>query len=179
LLLASTGVGAADEYLKNADFKKGKSKWLGDGDLVFLKPDGTEGGEEDPGATPVLKLKLKKSESNLLFQEFRTKDKPKTLQVSVEIKASDDFKRLEESELYTQTWKAGSTMYWTGVEISPVDFWIRVGPGWLYKLAKAKKDWQKVEGRWENVMESDERLLYFCVPPGEGALYLRNPVVTP
>jgi hypothetical protein len=46
-------------------------------------------------------------------------------------------------------------------------------------MADAKVEWQKVEGNWTDIKANQERSLYFCVPPGTGAVYIKNPVVTP
>ena len=81
----------AGDYLKNTDFKEGFQMWRGDGRTVFLKPDGTEGDENDPGAFPVLKIVLAKKKARVVYQDYKTADNPNTQNIRVEVYASIDF----------------------------------------------------------------------------------------
>ena len=170
------------DYLKNTDLKEGFACWNGDGEAAFLNPDGTEGAEGDKGVIPVIKLVLSKGESRAVYQEYETKDDPKTQHIRVQVYASNDFKRSTFATDYSPeiNWKAGGTWYWTGEEIPNVDFWIRGSPGFIYKLANLKPgQWVTVDGRWDSPPPAEDRAVYFVVPPGEGTVYLRNAAATP
>lgn len=164
-------------YLTNTDFKDGIGGWHGEGDGVFLADDGTEA----PIGTPVIKILLSRGNSHSVYQEFETRDKPTSLHVKVDVFASSDFKRSKYPQDYSINWKPGSTWYWTAIAIPNVDFWIRGGgSGWFYKLASVKPGaWETVEGDFEGLPSDGNRVLNFCVPPGEGAIYIKNPSVDP
>src|SRR5580693_7739441 len=100
LLVATASLALCDNYLKNTDFKEGSQCWRGDGQAAFLKPDGTEGEEGDPGAVPVIRVALSKGQLHSVFQEFQTADAPGKLHIKVEVYASVDFKRSNRASDY-------------------------------------------------------------------------------
>lgn len=166
------------ELLKNTEFGNGKAHWKGGGQVVFVKPDGTEGTASDPGTVRALRISLKKKEPQSVYQEFATKDRPKTLKVTVQYMASPDFKRTEDEKLYSISWTSG-TYFWTAVVVPHADFWVRVSPGWLYRIGgQASTKWQTLQGTWNDALPVEERAIHFCVPAGEGNLYIKDPVVT-
>jgi hypothetical protein len=169
-------------YLINTDLSEGLAGWRGDGEAAFLNPDGTEGVEGDKGVIPVIKIALSKGEPRAVYQEYETKDDPKTQHLRIEVFASLDFKRSTFASDYSSdlNWHAGQTWYWTGEAIPNVDFWIRGAPGFLYKLANLKPgEWVTVDGRWDSPPPAEDRTVSFFVPPGDGAVYIRNPSATP
>ena len=169
-------------YLINTDLKDGLSGWHGDGEAAFLTPDGIEGAEGDKGVIPVIKIELSKGEPRSVYQDYETRDDPKTQHLRVQVFASSDFKRSTFASDYSPdiNWKAGGTWYWTGEEIPNVDFWIRGSPGFLYKLANLKPgQWVTVDGRWDSPPPAEDRAVYFIVPPGDGTIYIRNASATP
>jgi hypothetical protein len=170
---------SADPLLHNADLKDDISGWHGDGRITYLMPDGTEQDDINSGGTPVIKLHLS-NDSESVYQEYETHGSPTTLNISVEAMAAPDFRRSTEASDYTTKWSPGGTWYWTGAPVIPtVDFWIRGGPGWYYKLDSLKKGiWTTVTGHFENLTPTDDHVVYFCVPPGDGTVYIKNPVVT-
>jgi len=170
------------DYLKNTDLKGGLAGWHGDGEAAFLTSDGIEGAEGDKGVTPVIKIALSKSQPRTVYQDYETRDNPKTQHLRVEVYASNDFKRSKFASDYSPdiNWKAGGTWYWTGEAIPNVDFWIRGAPGFLYKLANLKPgEWVTVDGRWDTPPPAEDRTIAFIVPPGEGTIYLKNPAASP
>jgi len=172
----------ADGYLKNTDFKEGLAGWHGDGEAAFLNPDGSEGAEGDKGVVPVIKIALSKGQSRTVYQDYETRDNPKTQHVRIEVYASSDFKRSKFTNDYSSdiNWPAGSTWYWTGEKTPNVDFWIRGAPGFLYKLANLKPEqWVTVEGRWDSAPPAENRTVAFIVPPGDGTIYIKNPQAGP
>lgn len=179
LMLAFLGSSATRaELLKNTDFGSGKSHWKGGGQVVFVKPDGTEGAASDPGAVRALRISLKNKEPQSVYQEFPTKDRPKTLKVTVQYMASPNFKRTEDESLYSISWTSG-TYFWSAVVVPHADFWVRVSPGWLYRIGgQASATWQTLQGVWNDALPVEERAIHFCVPAGEGSLYIKDPVVT-
>ncbi len=108
--LSFTGTSAlfADPLLRNGDLSSGLAGWHDDGRLVYLNPDGTEADDGSSGAIPVIKLRLS-NEVQVVSQEYETKDSPTTLNVSVDVMPSADFKRSTDADDYTKTWSAGGT----------------------------------------------------------------------
>jgi hypothetical protein len=167
-------------YLDNTDFKSGLAAWHGDGETAFLKPDGTEGAEGDAGSIPVLKIKASRGHSVSAYQEFDTRDNPSTMHVKVDVFASSDFLRSIFASDYTKEWKAGGTWYWSAIVIPTTDFWIRGGPHSFYKLIDVKPgNWVTLDGHFQGLDPADSHTMNFCVAPGEGTVYLKNPVVEP
>ena len=103
------------EYLSNTDFKEGSQAWHGDGQAAFLKPDGTEGSEGDPGAVAVIRILLSKSQPRAIYQDYTTPDHPRSQHIKVDVFASKDFKRSKFPNDYDSgiNWKAGETWYWS------------------------------------------------------------------
>jgi hypothetical protein len=170
------------DYLKNTDLKEGLAGWHGDGESAFLNPDGTEGAEGDKGVIPVIKLVLSKGQVRVVYQDYETRDNPKTQHLRVEVYASSDFKRSKFASDYSSdiNWKPGGVWYWTGEAVPNVDFWIRGAPGYLYKLANLKPgEWVTVDGQWDTPPPAEDRTICFIVPPGDGTVYLRKPSATP
>jgi hypothetical protein len=169
----------ADNYLTNADLKDGVAGWHGDGQATFLKPDGTEGADGDPGVIPVIKVTLSSGESHFVYQEISTRDKPTAMHVKVEVFASSDFQRSTHADDYTIQWKPGGTWYWSAIAVPSVDFWIRGGSSnsWFYKLSNLKPGtWTTVDGHFEGLPTDEDRVISFDVPPGHGTIYFKNPV---
>ncbi len=169
------------DYLKNTDLKEGLSCWSGDGEAAFLNPDGTEGAEGDQGVIPVIKLPLSRGSSRAIYQEFEAPDTSTTMHIKVDVFASADFKRSKFEEDYSKDWTAGGTWYWSGIVIPTVDFWIRGGDsGWFYKLSNLKAGaWTTVTGSFQGLAKTQDRVVNFCVPAGEGTIYIKNPSANP
>jgi hypothetical protein len=180
LFLAGPLHSFGDDILRNGNLQDGLSGWHGDGRLVYLLPDKTESDDASSGGIPVIKLRLS-HDSSEVYQEYETHNSPTSLNISVDVMASSDFRRSDDKDLYTTTWSAGGTWYWTALAVPTVDFWIRGGPGtYYYKLANLKANaWTTVKGHFENLPATDDHVVTFCVPPGDGAVYLKNAVVTP
>jgi len=169
LLMGMASLALCDNYLKNADFKEGSQMWRGDGQAAFLKPDGTEGEEGDPGAIPVIKIALSKGQLHSVFQEFQTADAPGKLHIKVEVYASVDFKRSNRASDYQ-----------TDDYMPNTDFMIRFLPDYFQRMANLKPgEWVTVEGTLMSPTPSEVRSVYFMVPPGDGVIYIKNPSVTP
>jgi hypothetical protein len=159
-----------DDLLKNEDFKAGSQMWHGDGHVVYVKPDGTEGGEDDPGVVPAMKIALERYQAHAVYQELNTKPVLASVQVSVEVFASADFKRVSVSDSVVVD--SGSLMMH--------DFVIRVNPDLLESGSDLKPgEWTKTRATFDLLHAAGERGIYFLVPPGYGYVYLRNLSVTP
>ena len=172
------------DYLTNTDFSDGISGWHGDGEVAYLKADGTEGAEGDVGVTTVIKLSLSHGSSHSVSQEFETRDHPKTLQFKVSVYASSDFKRSASPDDYTSevsNFQAGTTLIWSAIAVLNVDFWMRLDSGSsYYKLDNLKpKTWVTLKVKWDSIEDDENRTIHFCVPPGDGFVYIKNPSVTP
>ena len=180
LFLAAPWHSFGDDILKNGNLQEGLSGWHGDGHLVYLLPDNTESDDAASGGIPVIKLRLSHDAAEV-YQEYETHNSPTALTISVDAMPSSDFRRSDDKDLYTKTWSPGGTWYWTGAPAVPaVDFWIRGGPGYYYKLASlAANVWTTVKGHFEGISATDDHVVSFCVPPGDGAVYVKNAVVAP
>jgi len=156
------------EYLTNTDFKEGSQMWRGDGRTVFLRPDGTEGDENDPGAVPVMKIALSKWHSRSVFQDYKTPDNPNTQNVKVQVYASIDFKRSRFADDYV------SDDY-----VPNADFCIRLLPGELDSTSDLKPgEWVTVKGKLQSLTAANDRTICFLIPPGDGIIYLKQPSIT-
>ena len=93
-----------------------------------------------------------------------------------------DFKRSTDPSDYSIGW-TGGTYYWSALVLPKADFWIRgIGTDfmWYYRLASLKKGvWTQVQGRFDHLEPSETHTVNFCVPAGQGSVYLRNAVVAP
>jgi len=181
------------DYLANTDLKEGMSAWHGDGESVYLKPDGTEGTEDDTGAVLVFKLRLSPDQPRYIYQEIKTRENPATLHFKVDFLASADFQPSKSESDYTPELlgppgSGGGSFEWADYGIVEADFWIKAGPS-SYRSSYAydyfmtanaiKGKWVTVDRTFQGVEKIDDRTVYFCAPPGVGTLYLKNPSVTP
>ena len=176
-------------YLKNADLKAGWTSWHGSGEIAFLKADGTEGAEGDPDVTPVIKVMLSHGQSREVYQEYEVHDKPSNLTLRVEVFASSDFKRSTNKNDYTpvgplhaSAWR--TNFYWNEIAIPNSDFWIRgmvSDSSFMYTPQDLQPGaWTTVESQnWQLLSTLTTGIIYFCVPPGTGTVYLKNPSAKP
>jgi hypothetical protein len=169
LLVAMASFALCDNYLKNADFKEGSQLWRGYGQATFLKPDGTEGSEDDPGAVAVIRLALSKNMVRTVFQEYNAQDAPGKVDIKVQVYASLDFKRSNRA-----------TDYDTDDNMPVTDFMFRYLPDGFQQASDLKPGaWVTVAGTLNSPAPSTDRALVFMVPPGDGVIYIKNPSVTP
>jgi hypothetical protein len=170
--------------LTNSDLSNRLDFWHGDGFIVFLNPDGSEGQEGDGTVTPVIKINLT-NEPHFVYQELRTISSSNILTVKVDIMPSSNFKRSDIDHDYNRNWSVEGTWYKHGgpLAIPAVDFWIRCSNGakeWAYRLANITAgQWTTVIGRFMGMRPIEGREIYFCVPTGEGSIYLKNFSVEP
>ena len=170
-----------DDILRNGNLQSGLSGWHGDGHLVSLDANGAEVDDSGPATTPAIKLRLSHDPQEV-YQEYETHDTPTSLNISVEAMASGDFHRSDDKSVYTTTWSSGGTWYWSALAVPTADFWIRGGGSntYYYKLSDLKAAiWTTIKGHFENLAPSEQHTVSFCVPPGTGAVYIRNAVVAP
>jgi hypothetical protein len=165
------------DFLKDNEMKEGVSIWKGDGQAAWLNPDGTEGAEGDKGVTQVIKLPLSKSAPRYIYQDYSAPADLASLNVSVEVYASIDFKRSTFASDYSPDihWKPGSTWYWSDEAVPAVDFWMRGAPGYQYRTASLKPgEWVTVKASWDPGASATDRSICFFVPPGDGIVYIRK-----
>ena len=136
LFLGMMSWAIGDNYFKNADFKEGSQAWRGDGKAAFLKPDGTEGSEDDPGVIPVIRLSLSKGQAHSVYQEFQPQDAPGRLRIKVEVYASIDFKRSSHASDYATD---------DVMTIPNDDFGVRILPDYF------QQPFHLVPGKWTKV----------------------------
>jgi hypothetical protein len=176
LLVLATGLSMViaplalgDNYLKNADFKEGSQMWRGDGQQAFLKPDGTEGQDGDPGVTPVIRVNLSPGQRRVVYQEFQVHDSPATLHIKLDVYASIDFKRSTRADDYASDDPMPNT-----------DFMVRLVPEYFQQTFDTVKpgEWVTLKADWSSPQATEDRAIYYFIPPGVGVLYIKNPVVT-
>ncbi len=171
LLLGMTSPAFCDNLIQNADFKEGTQDWHGDAKAVFLKPDGTEGDETDPGVAPVLRLALAKGHPLSVYQVIHSKDAAGRLNLTVQVFASIDFKKSTHADDYAL--ESDFTM-------PVVDFMVRFAPDWFEQDSALRPgEWVTVRQTLMGLTSVDERSIYFVVPPGDGFVYIKNPSLTP
>ena len=168
-------ISAQADLFKNTDFSNGLAGWHGDGRMVYLAADGTEKDEAGPGLTPAIKLRLS-HDPQQTYQEVEVRNNPSKLDISVEVMPSANFRRSREASDYNVKWSPGGTWYWSSDAIPDVDFWIKGAPGFFYKPVNLQTgQWLKIESHFENLKSTDAFTINFCVPPGDGAIYIKNP----
>jgi hypothetical protein len=171
LAFGTVSSAAGDNLLKNGDFKEGSQVWRGDGRAVFLKPDGTEGDETDPGAKPALRVTLSPNSRRMVFQEFGRDIAPTHLHVSVDVYSSVDFVRSTHAEDYQSD---------DPMPMQMADFSLRLLPEYAEQTATLKtNDWTTVKYTVDSPQATSDRIIYFFIPPGHGVIYLRNASVSP
>jgi len=169
---------AQGNALFNPQFAEGTSGWHGIGEVVYLKPNGQESVDPVEGAVQVLKIPLKPTASREITQEFTTVDQPTQLQMHLEVSASADFKRAVRQDNTLVPWKANVTKVTPKIVTPQSDFWVRLGPGWVYYTAKATSKWSAIDVTFKKVTASRYRQISFCVPCGNGSIYIRNTQVS-
>jgi len=170
---STTGFAQAND-LFNPQFAEGINGWHGIGEVVYLKPNGEESADPVQGAIQVLKIPLKPTASREIIQEFTTVDQPTQLHMHVEMSASPDFKRDARQDNTVTPWKANVTKVSSQVVIPQSDFWVRLGPGWVYRTANVTPKWTSMDVTFKNVAATRYRTICFCVPCGKGSIYIRN-----
>lgn len=156
LLLACFGpLPLRADYLTNTDFKDSLAGWHGDGRRVLLLPDGSEGADTDADAVPVIKLKLG-SQRETVYQEYEIRDQPASVTITVDVYASSDYQPGSDYEGFS-------------------DFWLRDNPYFYEQLAHPKPgQWITVTATVQLLRGGGDHALSFNVPPGRGAVYLKN-----
>jgi hypothetical protein len=167
-------------YLKNGDLKEGWTYWHGSGEMAFLNKDGSEGSEGDKDVIPVIKIPLSHGESREVYQDYNIGDSPDTLNFNLDIFASKDFKRSSYKTDYNSN-LMGNTEDWSWYVVVPcADFWIRSSPAAYFYITRPLMPgaWTTVNYSWPLSLKVDSRTVYFCVPPGDGVVYIKNPSIT-
>lgn len=130
LVLAGGTTAVFADGLENGDFSKGKSRWMGDGQVLLLKPDGsfapvgdfqnssllptpsaststTPAGTgtgtasgQKPAAAMIIELKLKSTQFSDLSQKFRTLKEMDAVNAEVTYKVSPDFKMNDKAMVF-------------------------------------------------------------------------------
>lgn len=168
---------------KNGDFADGKSPWLGDGAVVYVKPDGTVSSTKSDDAVPVMEIKLNSTQFREISQKFETGKDTGALQVEVSFKASPDFLLNGKSTKFTRdnTWGPGTLWYWTGLVYPKVDLCLRLDKwdGFCYGLEKVQPgaDWKTMKVRWDNIGAKKDVKLSLLVPPGNGTILIKSVTV--
>ncbi|HEY3898813.1 MAG TPA: hypothetical protein VGM54_09385 [Chthoniobacter sp.] len=141
-LVLGSALSVFGDGLENGDFAKGKSKWLGEGQVAYLKPDGSISPTDDskPGSslgsslppsnlpsnlpftpapgdarsksTPLIEIKLRNAQFSELSQKFRTPRTSGALMVQVVYKGSPDFKLNDKANIFSREITWGPGTTW-------------------------------------------------------------------
>lgn len=164
---------AKPNYLYNPRFTSGMAAWHGIGHIVYLKVDGTESAVPVRGARPVLKIPLWPDAWDDVGQEFRIPIPKSQLHLRVEYCASADFSPSVQPTDYTDTWKPDTTTVAKKIAFPKCDFWVRITPHYIYRTAKASRQWKTLDVVFEDVAPIDYGSINLCVPRGQGSIYVR------
>lgn len=173
--LAATAVGQKPD---NADFSEGKTGWVGDGEEVFITPDGNISEEEAEGATPAIAIELRGNDWEEIRQRLSPRAEEASTSIAIEVMVSEDFKPEEESRNYTEVdFREGGEYVWSAEVTPKCGFLVRVrDDGWWYyrpiRLAAPGK-WKKITEKFPD-LKSRNREISLMVPPGEGTVYIRG-----
>jgi hypothetical protein len=193
----------AVDGLENGDFSKGKSKWMGDGQVVYLRPDGSITPTDDSkptsllppaGATtatppakniPIIEIKLKLTQFADFYQKFKTVKEMDVMNAEITYKTSSDFVLNEKATVFNReiTWGSGTYWYWTALVFPKIDLMMRLDKrdNHMYKLqtVKAGGDWQTMKVSWKDVGGGQDASFHVLGAPGHGSLYLKSVVIKP
>lgn len=196
IALVAGAANAVADGLDNGDFSKGKSKWLGEGQIVYLNADGSISPTDEsksadplnaspkPKATPIVEIKLRNGQFAELSQKFRTDKGTAALNVTVVYKGSPDFKLNDKATTFTKgnSWQAGTLWYWTAVVFPKADLTLRLDThdGHSYKLEAVTPggDWQTAKFRWESVKENQDVTFLIFASPGHGSLWVKSVTIS-
>jgi hypothetical protein len=193
--------------LENGDFAKGKSRWTGDGQVMYLKPDGTispadnsrssllppvasagtgtPAAAQKPTTTPIVEIKLKSTQFADFAQKFRTPKEMDVVNAEVTYKASADFKMNDKAIVFDREigCKPGTFWNWSMLVHPKSDVVMRLDKrdNYLYKLDAASpgSDWKTMKVRWDNVGGGQDVTFHVVVTPGHGTLYIKSVTITP
>ena len=167
---------AYSQTIKNGDFAKGKSSWLGDGKLVYLSADGKIADTETPGAEKVLQIELKKTKWSTINQSLFPLAKDDALSVSIMVKAQSDFAPLDESHEYSKVdFQEGGSYVWSAEVAPKCDFLVRVHDStWYYRPVTLKPvdTWKTLNLNFKN-LKARNRSLTIALPPGSGTVLIK------
>ena len=173
---ANLCMGSAAQEVENAGFTQGKTGWQGDGKVVYLVADGTVSETEKEGATPALRIQLKKSGWSEVRQVLRPKAKDSAVSFGIQVKADADFKRLPESRDYSPVkFTEGGKWVWSAKVNPKCDFLVRLeDKGWYYRPHSLSPggSWKTVAEEFPELVDR-KRELALLFPPGEGTVYLQ------
>lgn len=176
-LLAAALPGAHSQEIENADFAKGKSGWMGDGEVVYIDAQGEVSDTKKPEATPAIQIELSKTAWKGIRQRLRVKPDEAVINLVVQVKAGSGFKRADSSRLYTSDFKEGGQYGWSAEVYPKCDFLVRVKTdGWQYRpVSLAPVDtWKTVTQRFEG-LKGRQREIELLFPPGDGTVLLKGP----
>lgn len=165
------------QEVENADFSKGKSKWLGDGKVVYFDSAGAI--SETPGADKVagLKIELSKNAWRQIHQTLRAKPTETETGITLQVMADPAFKRLEESKEYSNVdFGEGGSYVWSALVFPKCDFLIRVHDGsWYYRPLSLfpAGEWKLFSATFPK-LKTQQREIALLFPPGEGTVYLKG-----
>lgn len=178
LLVFSLGIHAASaQALENGDFSKGKAGWLGSGQVVYLKADGTVSPAKVPDAELVMQVALRPTQWTWIKQSLHPHAADHDVAGKVTLKASADFAPMAESRDYSKVdFQEGGGYVWSADVWPKCDLLVKLqDTTWYYqpKSLKPYGEWKTVKFSFPN-LSSRNRSLTLALPPGKGSVFFKS-----
>lgn len=171
----------AVEYIKNGDFKQGRSGWSQEGRVIFLNAAEEELNQEEEGTTPILKVSLTRKEWSNLECKIKTPEGIGAVPINVELKPSKDYARSPEiNQLTDLDWPAGKGGWiWSGIAKVRNDLTVMIQSNTNFFNVQTKNfseiDWHTLRYNINSLGEKKmERIVILSFPPGEGYVYIKR-----
>lgn len=180
-MLASTGlVGPSfgGDVIENGRFEDGKSRWAGNGQIVYLNEIGEEVDEAAEGK-PAMAVRLNRAGFTEIRQRIRTDRDPKQLSVEAVISTSADFAVDQGSRRFSGelNWKVPGTYYWSAWVNPRADVVLAVKTRMnLFRLDKlgAGEKSKVVSAKWDVGAGETAGDFQIIFGPGEGTAYVHS-----
>ncbi len=165
------------QEIRNGDFSKGASDWMGDGRLIYLDASNKVLSQPEAGATPVLQVQLKSSQWAVVKQNLHPSSKESAVRASIEIMASPDFQPLEKSRAYSPVdFKEGGSYTWSAEVFPKCDLLVTVKDStYYYRLFSLQPtgSWKTFQIDFQN-LTTRSRGFSLAFPPGTGTLWIKS-----
>jgi hypothetical protein len=170
---------SAEELVENGNFASAKARWTGDGKVVYLDSAGKEAGSSSSSTETLCRLTLNPSQWQSIEQKIRVPKGVKSLNLSVEVRASSDFERSDKERLYSkEDFKEGGHYTYSSKVLPRVDFMIMLSNkgGWLYRpfSLKSAGSWKSLSSTIDSIVDSEMKSFTILVPPGTGSVDIRK-----
>ena len=165
------------QEIRNGDFTKGASDWMGDGRLVYLDASDKVLSQPEAGATPAFQVHLKSSQWAIVKQNLHPSSKESVVRARIEIMASPDFQPVEKSRTYSPVdFREGGGYVWSAEVFPKCDLLVTVKDStYYYRLFSLQPpgSWKTFTVDFQN-LTSRSRCFSLAFPPGTGTLWIKR-----